>query len=81
MFKVNNRNDETRNIFKVNNKHTRTTPFGSFWFLYCQLKTYFTPCSSVSIVNFDQVNAGWGTSETSAGCAKLLKVFKTQSVI
>ena len=21
--------------------------------------TYFTPCSSVSIVNFEQVNAGW----------------------
>ena len=24
-----------------------------------QLWTYFTPCSSVSIVNFEQVNAGW----------------------
>ena len=24
----------------------------------CQLWTYFTPCSSVSIVNFEQVNAG-----------------------
>ena len=22
-------------------------------------RTYFTPCSSVSIVNFEQVNAGW----------------------
>ena len=31
-------------MFKVNNKDTRT---------------YFTPCSSVSIVNFEQVNAGW----------------------
>ena len=31
-------------IFKVNNINTRT---------------YFTPCSSVSIVNFEQVNAGW----------------------
>ena len=31
-------------MFKVNSKDTRT---------------YFTPCSSVSIVNFEQVNAGW----------------------
>ena len=28
--------------------------------LYCSLWTYFIPCSGVSIVNFDQVNAGWG---------------------
>ena len=33
-------------MFKVNNKDTRTTP--------C-----FTPCYSVSIVNFEQVIAGW----------------------
>ena len=31
-------------MFKVNNKDNRT---------------YFTLCSSVSIVNFEQVNAGW----------------------
>ena len=31
-------------MFKVNNKDTRT---------------YFTTYSSVSIVNFEQVNAGW----------------------
>ena len=30
-------------MFKVNNKDTKTTP----------------PCSSVSIVNFEQVNADW----------------------
>ena len=30
-----------------------------FWCLYCYLWTYFAPCSSVSIVNFVQVNAGW----------------------
>ena len=35
-------------MFKVNNKDTRTT-------------TYFTPCSSVSIDIFAQVNAGWVT--------------------
>ena len=27
----------------------------SFWWLW----TYFTPCSSVSIVNFEQVNTAW----------------------
>ena len=37
------------NMFKVNNKDTRTT----------DAITYFTPCSSVSIVNFEQVNSGW----------------------
>ena len=24
-----------------------------------QQRTYFTPCSSVSLVNFEQVNVGW----------------------
>ena len=36
-------------MFKVNNKDTRMT---HMW-------TYFTPCSNVSIVNLEQVNAGW----------------------
>ena len=35
-------------MFKVNNKDTRTTT-----------QNHFTPCSSVSIVNYEQVNAGW----------------------
>ena len=35
-------------MFKVNNKDTRTTPVA-----------YFTPRSSVSIVNFEHVIAGW----------------------
>ena len=34
----------------------------SFWCLYCWLWTYFTPCSVVSLVNFEQVNAGWDDS-------------------
>ena len=46
MVKVNNK--DTRTTFKDNNKDTRTTPLA-----------YFTPCSSVSIVNFMQVNTGW----------------------
>ena len=35
-------------MFKVNNKDTKTTSMA-----------YFTPCSDVSIVNFEQVNADW----------------------
>ena len=40
-------------MFKVNNKDTRTTPMA-----------YFTTCSSVSIVNFEHVNAGWVMYQT-----------------
>ena len=29
------------------------------WYLYCQLWTYFTPCSSVSVVKFEHVIASW----------------------
>ena len=36
-------------MLKVNNKDTRMTP----------METYSTPCSSVSIVNFEHVIAGW----------------------
>ena len=36
-------------MFKVNNKDTRT---------------YFTCCSSVSIANFEYVNAGWVVSSS-----------------
>ena len=32
---------------------------GSWWCLYCELYIYFTPCSSVSIVNSEQLNTGW----------------------
>ena len=48
---------------KVNNKDTRTTPFASLWCLYCKLCWYFTPCSSVSVVTFEQVNADWELCE------------------
>ena len=46
-------------MYKINNKDTRPTPMASFWCLYYQLCTYFTPSSSVSIVNFEHVIAGW----------------------
>ena len=39
-------------MFKVNTKDTRTT--------------YFTPCSSVSIVHVEQVNAGWADVQIQA---------------
>ena len=43
------------NMFKVNNKNTRTTSLASFWRFYCLLWTYFTPFTSVSINDFEQV--------------------------
>ena len=46
------------NKFKVNNKVTRTTPLASFCCLYGWLWTYFTPSSTVSIANFEEVNYG-----------------------
>ena len=50
-------------MFKVNNKDTRVTPMASFWCLYCEFLTYFTSCSSVSIVNLEHVNADWVAAE------------------
>ena len=46
-------------MLKVNNKDTRTTPLALVWCLYCLLWTYFTSCSSVSIVNFEHGIASW----------------------
>ena len=43
-------------MFKFNNKNTRTTSL-----------TYFTPCFSVPIVDFEQVNVSWeNTGRTTA---------------
>ena len=41
VFKVNMRNNKVWNVFKVNNKDTRTTPMASFWYL---------------IVNFERIS-------------------------
>ena len=60
MFKVNNRNTRIRSEIcsKLAIKDIRTTPISSFWCLNChQLGTYFAPDCSVSVVNFQQVNA------------------------
>ena len=40
-------------MFKVNNEDNRTTS------LTALLLTNFTPCSTVFIVNFEHVTAGW----------------------
>ena len=61
MFKVSNRN--TKTSCKTYSNLTIKTPERRQWRrsggFYCKLWTYFTVCSSVSIVKFEQVNAGW----------------------
>ena len=51
--------DNVWNLFKINNKVTRMTLMTLLWCLYCQLLTDFTHCSTVSIVDFEQVNTSW----------------------
>ena len=46
-------------FFPVNSTKFLKHHLPSFWCLYCLLWTNFTPCSSVSIVNFKHVIAGW----------------------
>ena len=49
-------------MFKVNNKDTKTTPLANDVtgvVLVSLLLTYFTPCSSISIVNFEHIITGW----------------------
>ena len=46
--------NNARNLFKVNNKDTNTTPLKSFWCSYCEIWTNFTHCSGVSIADFEQ---------------------------
>ena len=43
-------------MFKVNNKVSRVTPLASFFIANFE---HFTPCSSISIVNFAKENVGW----------------------
>ena len=52
LFKVNNRNSRTR--CKICSKLTTKAPERRYW---CEI--YFTPRSSVFIVNFEYVIAGW----------------------
>ena len=59
LFKVNNR--DTRKRREICSKLTIKTSKRHHWRHYCQLWTYFTSFSSVSIVDFHcrQVNVGW----------------------
>ena len=43
----------------TNNKDTRMSLMTSLWYLHCYFRAYVTPFSSVSIVNFVQVNVCW----------------------
>ena len=65
MFKVNNRN--TRIRYEICSKLTIKTPERRHWRhsgVFIVNLTYFTPCSSVSIVNFERVTADWVHSVT-----------------
>ena len=44
------------NMYKVNNKNTRTISIGLFSCLFFWLRKYFKPFASVSIVDFEQLN-------------------------
>ena len=72
MFKINNKNTRTRHEIcsKLTIKTTERRQWRRSGCLYCQLWTYSMPCSSVSIVNFEQANAGW-----EAKLSKLTKFF------
>ena len=63
MLKVNNRNIRTR--CEIFSKLTKKTPQRRHWFLSGVFIVNFehisAPCSSLSVVNFEQVNAGWET--------------------
>ena len=51
--------NNVRNLFKVSNIDSRTTPMTSFWNLYCWFWADFTHCSGVPNVYFKQVNTGY----------------------
>ena len=69
------------NMFKVNIKDTRTTP-GVVLILILNIS--FTPCSTVSIANFEHVNANWDKStanETKRQLTRCRVAFRTLSNI
>ena len=57
LLKVNKRNTRTR--CEICSKLTINNRPPGVVLVYLLTLTYFTPCSSVSFVNFQQVNAGW----------------------
>ena len=46
-------------MFKVNNKDTKATPMRHFGAFIVNLEHISHLCSTVSVVNFEQVNGGW----------------------
>ena len=46
-------------VFGLDSEETRMTPLTSCWCLYCLLWAWLAPFSSVSVVDFGQVNVGW----------------------
>ena len=77
MFKINNRNTRTR--CKISSKLTIKTPewrlalLLTFW-------VYFTPCSSVSIVNFEHVIADWEETSRVRWFNKSSKYYQEKTV-
>ena len=63
MFKVNNRNNRTR--CEICSKLTIKT-------LECSKLAIKTPCSIVSIVNFEHVNSDWDVTKNSLGQSYIL---------
>ena len=61
LLKVNNRNTRAKvwSMFKVNNEDTKTTPWRRFGVFIVNFEHILHLCSSISIVNFEQVNADW----------------------
>ena len=58
----------------TNNNEDRVTSLTPFWCLYYYFETYFANCSSVSIAEFEQVNAGWVISfHTTLKCKYAMK--------
>ena len=58
-------NTASNYLLKVNNRNIRTRceyVHRCEIFSNCELWTYFTPCSSAFIFNFEQINAGYGCS-------------------
>ena len=50
------RQDNVWNLFKINNKDTRTSSLMSFWGLYCLIWRDFPHCFSISIIDVEQKN-------------------------
>ena len=63
-------------MFKTNNRKTRTRcEIWSKLTIKTPERRYFTPCSSVFIANFEQVNAGWEDVNDFKSAGRVLSCF------